>query len=215
MALLNEAIRKEVQAALADVKQPVVLKIFTQAFECQYCKETRELVEEVAALSDHLSTEVYDFVKDAEVAQRYGIDKVPAVAVVGKKDYGVRLYGIPAGYEFGTLIEDIKMVAQGDSALAPETRATVAKLTRPIRIQVFTTPTCPYCPRAAVLAHQLAVESDLITADMVEVTEFPYLGQKYEVMGVPRTVIDETIHIEGAVPEPWLMQEFAKVLAAS
>jgi predicted DsbA family dithiol-disulfide isomerase len=65
-----------------------------------------------------------------------------------------------------------------------------------------------------VLAHQLAIESDFITADMVEVTEFPHLGQKYEVMGVPRTVIDETIHIEGAVPEPWLMKEFAKVLAA-
>jgi len=141
MALLNEAIRKEVRGALADVKQPVTLKIFTQAFECQYCKETRELVEEVAALSDKLTAEVYDFVKDADVAQRYGIDKAPAVAVLGKKDYGVRLYGIPAGYEFGVLIEDIRMVAQGDSGLAPETRAAVAKLTKPIRIQVFSTPT--------------------------------------------------------------------------
>jgi hypothetical protein len=58
-----------------------------------------------------------------------------------------------------------------------------------------------------MLAHQLAVESDLITSDMVEVTEFPH-----QVMGVPRTVIDETIHIEGAVPEPMLMREFAKLL---
>ncbi|MDQ1301742.1 MAG: hypothetical protein QG637_1664 [Chloroflexota bacterium] len=141
MPLLNEAIRKEVRAALSDVKQPVTLKIFTQTFECQYCKETRELVEEVAALSDSLSSEVYDFVKDSQVAESYGIDKVPAVAVIGKKDYGVRIYGIPAGYEFGALIEDIKMVSSGDSGLAPETRATVAKLTKPIRIQVFSTPT--------------------------------------------------------------------------
>ena len=63
-----------------------------------------------------------------------------------------------------------------------------------------------------MLAHQLAIESDLITADMVEATEFPHLANKYQVMGVPRTVINETIHIEGAVPEPMLMQEFAKVL---
>lgn len=63
-----------------------------------------------------------------------------------------------------------------------------------------------------MLAHQLAVESDLIRSDMVEVIEFPYLGNKYQVMGVPRTVINETIHIEGAVPEPMLMQEFAKLL---
>jgi len=63
-----------------------------------------------------------------------------------------------------------------------------------------------------MLAHQLAVESDLIRSDMVEVSEFPYLAVKYQVMGVPRTVIDETIHIEGAVPEPMLMREFAKLL---
>jgi len=63
-----------------------------------------------------------------------------------------------------------------------------------------------------MLAHQLAVESDLITSDMVEVSEFPHLATKYKVMGVPRTVIDETIHVEGAVPEPMLMREFAKLL---
>ncbi len=64
-----------------------------------------------------------------------------------------------------------------------------------------------------LLAYQLAVESDLIQAHMVEVIEFPFLGTKYQVMGVPRTVIDETIHIEGAVPEPMLMREFQKLLA--
>jgi predicted DsbA family dithiol-disulfide isomerase len=63
-----------------------------------------------------------------------------------------------------------------------------------------------------MLAHQLAVESDLIMSDMVEVSEFPHLAMKYQVMGVPRTVINETIHIEGAVPEPMLMREFAKLL---
>jgi hypothetical protein len=63
-----------------------------------------------------------------------------------------------------------------------------------------------------LLAYQLAIESDLIQGHMVEVVEFPYLGNKYDVMGVPRTVIDETIHIEGAVPEPMLMREFQKLL---
>ncbi len=63
-----------------------------------------------------------------------------------------------------------------------------------------------------LLAYQLAIESDLITADMVEVVEFPHLATKYQVMGVPRTVINEDIHIEGAVPEPMLMHELAKVL---
>ena len=141
MALLNEQIRKDVKAALADLKHPVTLKVFSQTFECQYCKETRELVQEVAALSDKLSVEVYDFVKDEKVAQSYAIDKAPAVAIVGRKDYGIRLYGIPSGYEFSTLIEDIKLVSEGDSGLSKESREMVAKLTKPVRIQVFITPT--------------------------------------------------------------------------
>lgn len=212
MALLNTEIRKEVQAALADVTSPVTFKVFTQPFECQYCKETRELIQEVAALSDRLSVEVYDFEKDKALADSLGIDKVPAVAIVGKQDYGIRMFGIPSGYEFGSLIESIKLVSEGDSGLAPDTRKQIAQLKQPVTIQVFITPTCPYCPRAVMLAFQMAVESDLIQAHMVEVIEFPHLGNKYQVMGVPRTVIAETIHIEGAVPEPMLMKEFAKLL---
>ena len=141
MALLNEQIRKEVKSMLADVSNPVTFKVFTQEFECEYCKETRELIEEVASLSDKLSVEVYDFEKDKAAADGLGIDKIPAVAIVGVKDYGIRLYGIPAGYEFGSLIEDIKLVSQGESGLSPETRATVARLTKPVKIQVFITPT--------------------------------------------------------------------------
>ncbi len=63
-----------------------------------------------------------------------------------------------------------------------------------------------------MLAHRLAIESDLVRADMVEATEFPHLANKYQVYGVPRTVINETIHIEGAVPEPMLINELMRVL---
>jgi glutaredoxin-like protein len=141
MPLFNDQIRNDVQAMLADLPHPVTMKVFTQEFECQYCKETRQLVEEVAALSDQVSVEVYDFVGDKGIADSLGIDKIPAVAVIGAKDYGVRLYGIPSGYEFGTLIEDIKLVSSGDSGLSPATREAVARLDRPVRIQVFSTPT--------------------------------------------------------------------------
>jgi glutaredoxin-like protein len=141
MALLNDEIRKDVKEALADVTRPVTFKVFTQANECQYCKETRELVEEVAELSDQVSVEVYDFEKDRAVADALGIDKIPAIAVVGEKDYGIRMFGIPSGYEFGSLIESIRLVSEGASGLSPETKKAVAKLKKPTTIQVFITPT--------------------------------------------------------------------------
>ncbi len=141
MALLNPEIRKDVKAALAEVTTPVTFKVFTQPLDCQYCKETRELVEEVAELSDKVSVEVYDFEKDKALADSLGIDKVPGMAIVGAKDYGIRMFGIPSGYEFGGLIESIKLVSEGDSGLAPDTRKQIAKLKKPVKIQVFITPT--------------------------------------------------------------------------
>ena len=219
MTILNDDIQNQVREALAELDAPVKLVVFTQgeggALECAMCAETRGLIEEVAALSAKISVEIRDFVKDSEVAETYGIDKIPAVAVVREgdapADYGVRLYGIPSGYEFGTLIEDIRMVSSGDPALSDATLAELAKLTSPVNIQVFVTPTCPYCPRAVLLAHRLAMASELVTASMVEATEFPQLSNRYQVYGVPRTVINDVIHVEGAVPESMLITKLMNV----
>jgi glutaredoxin-like protein len=212
MPLLNEEIAEHVKQELADLAGPVRLVMFTQEFECDYCAETRQLVEEVAALSDQLTAEIYNFVIDKEKAEELGIDKIPAVAVIGAEDYGVRLYGIPSGYEFTSLLHAIRTVAAGKPELTEETLATLAELTEPVHIQVFVTPTCPYCAGSVVLAHQLAVASPMVRADMVEATEFPQLAIKYQVMGVPRTVMNETVHIEGAAPEPMVLEKLQEAL---
>lgn len=209
MSLLKEDDRQHLINEFTALTAPVKLIVFTQKMECQYCKETRMIAEEVASLSDKISVEVYDFADHADIAAQYNIDKIPATVIMRSgdepKDYGIRLYGIPSGYEFSTLIEDIMMVSRGESGLAAETKAWVAALRQPVHMQVFITPTCPYCPQAVVLAHQLAMESDLIRSDMVEAIEFPHLANKYHVHGVPRTVINETVHMEGAAPEMMLL----------
>ena len=212
MPLLNEEIAEHVKQELADLAGPVRLVMFTQEFECDYCAETRQLVEEVAALSDQLAAEIYNFVVDQDKAEELGVDKIPAVAVIGAEDYGVRLYGIPSGYEFTSLLHAIRTVAAGKPELTEETLATLAELTEPVHIQVFVTPTCPYCAGSVVLAHQLAVASPMVRADMVEATEFPQLAIKYQVMGVPRTVMNETVHIEGAAPEPMVLEKLQEAL---
>lgn len=220
MSMLNDDVRKQIRAAFADLSGPVKLVLFTQgeggALECAYCAETRQLLEEVVALSDKLTLEVRDFVADAEAARQLSVDKIPALAVqrggAQPKDYGIRLFGVPSGYEFATLIEDIKMVSRGAVELAAPTRQALQRLTKPVHIQVYVTPTCPYCPRAVVLAHKLALASDLVTADMVEATEFPHLANRYQVYGVPRTVINDVIHIEGAQPEQQVITQLLQVL---
>jgi len=141
MPLLDANTRQQVAAELADLENPVKLVMFTQAFECQYCSETHQLCDEIASLSEQISVEAYNFVTDKEKVEEYGIDKIPAVAVVGEKDYGVRYFGIPSGYEFMSLLDSLKTVSAGEVELMPETLAFLDGLKDPLHIQVFVTPT--------------------------------------------------------------------------
>lgn len=220
MTLINAKIQAEVRAALADLTEPVKLVVFAQdggdPAGCAYCADTRQLLAEVAALSDKVTLEEHDLAVDAALARAYQVDKLPALVVTRAaapaQPNGVRFFGIPAGYEFSSLIEAIRLVSRGDAELSPATQQALAQLQAPVHIQVFVTPSCPYCPQAVVLAHRLALAHPLITADMVEAQEFPDLAERYDVFGVPRTVINDVIHVEGAQPEATLVSQLAQVL---
>jgi len=199
----KEHLKQEFEKNLID---DVKLTVFTQEMECMFCREARELVQEVATISNKLKVDVYDFVRDAGRAEEYGVDKVPAIIVSGRKPYGIRFYGVPAGYEFKPFTDDIVNASRGSTALSEATKERLKSIDKPVHIQVFVTPTCPYCPSATGLAHQFAIESDFVKSDMVEVTEFPHLAQKYAVMGVPKIVINETVQFAGALPEDNFVQ---------
>ncbi|MFH1926988.1 MAG: thioredoxin family protein [Chloroflexota bacterium] len=141
MSLLQDKDREQVQQLFAGLSNPVKLVMFTQELDCEFCAQTRELVEEVASLSDTITAEVYNFALDKEKAQEYGVEKIPAVAVVGDKDYGIRFYGIPSGYEFSSLLDSIMDVSAQDSGLSETTSTFLASLKDPLHIQVFVTPT--------------------------------------------------------------------------
>ena len=170
--------------------------------ECPYCQQTREILEEIVGLSDLLELEVYDFLAEENLAKKYDVDKIPAIFFQKNEEIlNLRFFGIPSGYEFSSLIEDIVDISRGETHLSQQTKNFLKELTKPIHIQVFVTPTCPYCPRAVRLAHQMALESKYVRADMIEAIEFPHLAEKYQVSGVPKSIINEVVEIEGAVPE--------------
>ena len=139
--LLGDPEKKQIQEAFTDLKGNVKLVNFTQELECAYCKETRDLVTQVAELSDKIECEVYNFQIDQEKVAEYGVDKIPATVVLGEKDHGIKFYGIPAGYEFSSFIEAIKMVSNGESGLSKETAGKLKAFKNPVHIQVFVTPT--------------------------------------------------------------------------
>ena len=141
MGLLQDSDVAEVRERFEELTTPVKLIHFTQELNLEYGREARELLEELTQISDKLSLESYDFLLDKEKVSEYGVDKVPATVIRNGKDYGIRFFGLPAGYEFAALLDAILAVSAGDSGLKPESREKLALLTQPLHLQVFTTPT--------------------------------------------------------------------------
>jgi glutaredoxin-like protein len=190
---------------LGGLAHGVRLALYTRADGCDTCADTRAIVDEVAALSPHLSVETHDLDGAAGVP---GVDHVPAIAVLREVDgafvdLGVRLVGAPLEHELTALADAILTVGAGDAGagLSAASLGRLSALTRPVHIQVFSTPTCVYCPRAVALAHRLAVASPLISATAYSVIEFPDLIRRYRVTGVPKIVFDTGVELLGAQPE--------------
>ena len=143
MVRLSDTDREAVREALAEVVNPVRLVFFTQSLGCETCLPTRQILDQLVELSEHVTIEEVNFVLDKEKVAEYGIERVPAIAVVGERDAGIRFYGAPFGYEFMSLIDAIRLTSSGDSDLSEESRALLAGVTdeRPLHIQVFVTPT--------------------------------------------------------------------------
>lgn len=141
MGLIGEEDAREIRKRLEGLVNPVKLVHFTQELDLQYGQEAKQLLEELAALSPKLSLEIYNFVLEKDKAAAYGVDKIPATVVRNSKDYGIKFYGLPAGYEFATLLDAILAVSEGESGLKPETKKELAKIAQPVHLEVLVTPT--------------------------------------------------------------------------
>ena len=217
--VLNNQIIEQIHEVFADLKEPVQVLYFGSRKNCDYCDEAKQLLEEVTVTNDKIELSVYDLEENQDIAQKFNVTNAPSIVIASRdgsdvKDLGIQFSGIPSGHEFGTLINDILLVSKRDSGLNEKTRAFLKNLDKPLHLQIFVTPTCPYCPRAVLLAHAMAMENpQMIRAEGVEAMEFPELADRFHVSGVPQTVINAGAGIVvGAVPEQNLLAEIARAL---
>jgi len=157
--LLNDQLVGQLKEVFTDLVNPVHVLYFGSREDCEYCPEIEQLLTEVVGVSELLSMETRDLEEHAELAETYRVDKAPGFVLLGKvgqnaqqnaghtdenpayEDYGVRFSGIPSGHEFSSLINDLVLVSRRDSGLNGQTREFLAKLEKPVHLQVFVTPT--------------------------------------------------------------------------
>ena len=142
MALITDDVATQLRQEFENLGGAVRLAVFSQALADPESEQVRRLVEELAALDPKITALAYNFVLDTEEVAALSVKRIPAIAILGAtKDYGIRMYGLPSGYEFGALVDAILDVSSGDSGLSAPTREALAAITRPVHLQVFSTPT--------------------------------------------------------------------------
>lgn len=208
--MIDDDVKEQLRPLLAGLKSPVRLVFFRQKSDCPTCERQEQLLRELCALSKLLKLEVRDLVLDGDAARNYRIELVPATVVAGGRDYGIRFYGLTAGREFTSLLEAVLLVSGGRSNLDPRLEALVRGITVPVHLQVMVTLDCPYCPEMVRVAHEFAFVNDKIRADMVEAAEFPELMKKHRVTGVPKTIINGSSSVDGALPAAAFYMEIIK-----
>ncbi len=186
------------------VTNDVDIVVFTTTKqECKYCKETIDLASEVSELSDKIHLVKYTLEDNKEEAAKFKVDKAPTTIVTkhGSTDGRVRYSGLPSGYEFGSLIEDLKNVSKWEADISSKALEIIKKIDKPVTIKVFVTPTCPYCPKAVGTAHKFAILNENITGEMVESLEFEAEAEQAGVSSVPHILINGEVEFVGAYPD--------------
>ena len=209
MPKINEDEQEQIRELFeGKMQEEVYIQFFTADEDCQYCEDTEEILDELNNLSDKINLEKNDLGNGK--TEEYGIDRVPAILFTDKEgnDSGVHFYGIPSGHEFNTLIEGIVSMSNGETELSEDIIEELKNIEDEVLLQVFITPTCPYCPKAVKVAHEMAMHNPNIKGEMVEAIEFPDLSSKFDVSGVPKTVINSGAEEQvGAVPAKTILDK--------
>ncbi|MHA1504654.1 MAG: protein disulfide oxidoreductase, partial [Candidatus Heimdallarchaeota archaeon] len=202
-----------VKQRFEDMKEPVTIRVFSTKDHCLLCNEMLDLVQTVGELSSKITIEHCECQDDDPIAKKYDITKHPALVIEGDKNYGIKIFGVPAGKEFTTLIETIMIVSSRESVLSPEVKDLLKKIDKPVNLKVFVTLQCPYCPAMVIRANKLALASDMITAEMIEASQFQELSAEFDIFGVPNTIInDGKGSVEGLVTEDVLVKQILEAI---
>ncbi len=228
MPLLGEQEQQIVKERLGNLTRDVEMVLFTDSSTviapgkepCIYCKETEQLLREIEPLSDKVHLVVYDLATEEgkQKAEEMKVEAAPTIILreKGSDAVNIRYRGIPAGYEFASLLEDIEMIGRDGHGLPDEVVKELNELPQDVILQVFVTPTCPYCPQAVRTSHRFAYASPKVMGEMIEAQEFPALADKYHIHGVPDTVINHGAQrILGAQPVSAFLDAIKKAVSTT
>ena len=201
----------------SQLNSPVSLRLFTQnnseliisGRKCDTCLTTEKILTEISGISDKLNLEIIDIYKTTDESSDLKINRIPAT-IIGQTGRAI-YYGIPSGYEFSTLVNSIINASRDCQNLSEDIIKNLTEIQNLIKIKVFVTPSCKYCPEIAELTLSLALQFSNIQTEVIEIQEYPELADNYDISTVPVTVINDKIRLAGQFSSNTLVETIVKV----
>lgn len=209
--MLDDSLKNQLKNKFSkELKGKVKLILFGEGDDCTFCLEYKELVDEISSLSDKLSAEHYPI--SSQEKEKYGVEVAPSL-VIYSEEHGTSatFCGVPSNHFFAIFLEDLVDASRGGPSLPKGTIEKIKSIDFPVKIRVLVSQTCPYCPPAVKVAHDFSLINPKIKAEMIDSALFPALRQRYRVMGVPKTVINDRIEFTGARPSDEVLGELLKL----
>ncbi|MEM0085074.1 MAG: thioredoxin family protein [Candidatus Methanomethylicia archaeon] len=208
MKIIPDEYVDEVKNILSGLRDDVRILLFTQRFKCTGCREAEDLLMDLSSLSSRIVLEKYVYEDSRVKFNEYNVTYVPTIIVVSRYTGGMaRFLGVPLGYEFSSLLEDILHASTGEFDLPKSIVREVSGINFDVDIKVFVTLTCPYCPVAVSNVHSFSLINPKIKGEMIDASLFPNLALKYSVSAVPKTIINDSVEIVGAFPPELLLKK--------
>ena len=183
------------------LNKPVRLVLFTSDRGCAACPEMADLSRAVKAHFDKIALETYDLVMDRDKSQLYGIERVPAVVLEGGEGETATFYGLIEDVFLNILLDTIQSMSNTKVWFPQDVRRVLKHLDHDVEIRVFVESDCPLCRPVAETAIGLALESRLISTNIIVADNFPELIKKYNIKKLPMTIFGENLQMEGHVTE--------------
>lgn len=206
----REIIREEYWSRLVDDVE--LIYISNSDPYCQYCQVIKQLYTELTELTDKVLLREFLIEENPNLSVEYEVEYFPVTILKGKNRGLIKFYGIPAGQEFPSFLEAIVMLSTGDHGLSDNLVAKIKEISKKVVIRTFVTPSCPYCPKMVFTTYQFAFINDFISAEGWEITEFPSISEKYDIVAVPKIVVNDRISWEGLVTPEYLLEKIFEAI---
>lgn len=194
--LLNDGLRAQLKGVLARLEKNVTLVSIVDESNSKSI-ELRDLILDIADLDERVSAEIYNKGENIEVENKINADKYPVVALLdnNKKYSGVKFHGVPGGHELNSFILAIYNLGSAGQQISEDTLNNIKKIDKDINIKVCVSLSCHLCPDVVVSSQRIAIENEKVEAEMIDISNFKEIKDKFKVMSVPAIIVnDEQIY---------------------